>query len=167
MEPMVTMPMMYSTLSIRARLSRLALLGLVLTSTLFSLMCPPIPVHAQVSTLPGPACALIGFQVICYDALKVVPRVITPADQRVTDFAIAPDGEWLAYRAGETLQIVSIDGTSATPLDSNAPPPTDLDLTTDSIAWSPTGLAIGYATANGLRIVFCRLDAAPQILNVS
>lgn len=121
---------------------------------------------AQRANLPSPLCALIAFQVVCYDT-AATPHGITPSDQRVTDFTIAPDGQWVAYRAGEVLQTISVHSTIGGQVDTKAAPPAMLDLTKDTIAWSPDGLALAYTTANGLRIAFLTSGAHPQLVNAA
>lgn len=125
-------------------------------------------VHAD-KVLPAALCALISGQVICYDANTATPKPITPADPPAIDFAIAPDGQWLAYRAGQTLSMSPIvDGQPrARVLDSQAIPFADLPSNQQSdvvtLAWAPDGLAIAYVTAFGLRVI----DPSGQFVSVS
>src|SRR5262245_9424681 len=72
--------------------------------------------------LPAPLCALITGQIICYDEGN--SRPITPDGREVVDFAIAPDGTWLAYRAADAVTIAAIYGsTLSQQLDAKATPP--------------------------------------------
>ncbi|MHB8628987.1 MAG: TolB family protein [Aggregatilineales bacterium] len=122
--------------------------------------------HAD-KTLPDALCALISGQVVCYDANTALPKPITPADPPAIDFAIAPDGQWLAYRAGQTLSIAPIaDGQVAVHMiDPQAIPSAGLSRDQQpeavTLAWAPDGLAIAYLTAFGLRVT----DPSGQFAN--
>ncbi len=128
---------------------------------------PAIHAARADKALPDALCASISGQVICYDANSASPRPITPGDPPVIDFAIAPDGQWLAYRAGQTLSFAPIadSGGTARVIDSQAIPSADLplDQSSDSVtlAWAPDGLAIAYVTAFGVRVV----DPGGQFVN--
>jgi hypothetical protein len=82
---------------------------------------------------------------------------VSPDGEFVVDFAVAPDGGWLAYRtetglmlshlaAGTDGETHQLEGESA-----NLPP---LRGRGDTMAWSPAGDALAYTTTYGLRIAF-------------
>ncbi len=80
---------------------------------------------------------------------------ITPDDTFVVDFAVAPDGNWLAYRTQEALYLdnmfreeddIQLEGTSA-----SVPP---IRGQGETITWSPDGSAVAYTTLTGLRVYF-------------
>ncbi len=107
--------------------------------------------------LPSPLCALSNHQLICYEQQTAAPHVLSAPGQQVIDFAFAPDGNWLAYRADSTVTIVpnsatGNDANRAFTVDSQAPPPLDITPATITLAWSSDARAIAYVTAFGLRI---------------
>lgn len=79
---------------------------------------------------------------------------VTPEDQIVIDFGVAPDGAWLAYRTDLNLQLlnmitgqsVEIEGASA-----GFPP---YRGTGQTLVWSPDGSAIAYTMDYGIRAHF-------------
>ncbi|MBC7810701.1 MAG: hypothetical protein H7175_06115, partial [Burkholderiales bacterium] len=63
-------------------------------------------------------------------------RTVTPEDEFVLDFGVAPDGNWLAYRTQEALFITDLHSGYSTALDTDA----DFPATRgegDTVAWSP------------------------------
>ncbi len=92
---------------------------------------------------------------------------VTPDTEFVLDFAVAPDGNWLAYRteSGITLtemlvespNTVQLEGTSA-----DVPPVRGRGAT---MAWSPDGAALAYSTTGGLRAAF-NVDETPAFTHV-
>lgn len=114
------------------------------------------PTSLQELALPAPLCTLEVGRLICYHELHhATPIVISPMAQVVSDFAIAPDGDWVAYRAGTTLFMAS----TLTPAVSGAPRVLDpqavlsdlVSSSNDTIAWTPDGVTIAYITAFGFR----------------
>jgi len=81
-------------------------------------------------------------------------RTVTPEDEFVLDFGVAPEGNWLAYRTEDALKLlnmyteeqVEIEGASA-----GIPPVRGHG---DTLAWSPTGDVFVYTTAGGARAYF-------------
>ncbi|MDX1995135.1 MAG: hypothetical protein SF029_22325 [bacterium] len=80
---------------------------------------------------------------------------ITPEDAFVLDFAVAPDGDWLAYRTEEGLSLMRISAEAA---------PVQIEGATadvpairgqgDTMAWTPDGGALAYTTLYGARVYF-------------
>ena len=108
--------------------------------------------------LPDSLCALVSAQVVCYDAQTAGASPATPANQKVIDFALSPEGQWLAYRTSDFLAIAAIDGSingnGAQVIDPNAAPPADINPGQVTIAWSPDGLGIAYLSSLGLRVAY-------------
>lgn len=81
-------------------------------------------------------------------------RTVTPEGQFVLDMGVAPDGNWLAFRTDQGLSLVDmftgetsqVEGASAT-----YPPVRGRG---DTMAWSPAGDALVYATPYGARVYF-------------
>src|SRR5712692_540887 len=131
-----------------------------------TLVLAPTAAHADDPALPAPLCALSNTQVLCYDEQTAAPRPLTPTGQHVTDFGIAPDGNWLVYRATGVVTITAIYGATATlTVDTAAAPPADLGTTAATLVWSPDGLVIAYVTADGLRVAFPPAPSLPDTLD--
>ncbi len=132
---------------------------------------PGISLHAdsgiESPRLPASLCGLVTGQIICYDS-SAAGHPITPAGRQVTDFAIAPDGNWIVYRSSDTVTITAIYGATLTrQVDGKATPPAALDLSAATIAWSPNGLAIAYVTAGGFRVAFPTPSGQPRFVEVN
>ncbi len=127
------------------------------------------PTRAYRPPLLAPLCALVTGQVICYDAPGATAHAISPAGQPVTDFAMAPDGNWLVYRVENTVTIAATDtsGQQNLQIDTHATPPAALDLSASTIAWSPDGVAIAYVTAGGFRVAFPAPSGEPYFVDVT
>jgi len=126
----------------------------------------PQPTVALARELPAPLCVLVTGQVVCYDAALTAPNPITPPEQQVIDFAIAPDGNWIAYRTSDTVTIAPINEDRDSQLvDPQGVPPATMGIFKTTIAWSPDGLAIAYVTANGFRVAFPGVDKPIYIDN--
>lgn len=112
--------------------------------------------------LPAPLYILTADQrVVGLDPVTGDQTPLTPVDQPVADFDIAPDGGWLVYRtpANGPLAIVGEIGTgSGYVLDfqSGLPPETAAGPT---IAWAGDASAIAYLVPEGVRIA--RLSGGP------
>jgi dipeptidyl aminopeptidase/acylaminoacyl peptidase len=141
-------------------LTNFLLLGILLLS---SAGLPLARVQAQGQNIPLPADLFIltdDAQVMRIGAGGSFATQVTPTDQRVVDFAVAPDGQWIAYRtAGNAdgtvapfLAMTSIEGQSGQILEfetAGQPPITGRGQT---LAWSPDATAIAYTTDAGLRV---------------
>ncbi len=146
---------------------RIGLVFLVGICLVVSVVYDPRPVRGARPALPAPVCALVIAQVVCYDVERATPHPITPPDQQVIDFAIAPDGNWIVYRAANTIRIAAMSGNAATQqVDTQATPSAELDLSMTTIAWSPDGLAIAYVTASGFRVAFPTPEGNARFVDV-
>jgi hypothetical protein len=117
--------------------------------------------------LPAPACGLVTGQVICYDMQTAAPRPLSPTGQGVIDFTIAPDGNWVAYRANNTVTVRGVYSDTNLQIDSLAIPPAALDLVHNTLTWSPDGLSIAYLIASGFRVAFPSPDGTPQTIDIT
>ncbi|HLY25301.1 MAG TPA: hypothetical protein VKQ72_03110 [Aggregatilineales bacterium] len=126
----------------------------ILAAALIGTLLTGVPIRAQEGrALPAPLCALSNQRLVCYDQQTAAPHILSAPGQQVVDFAFAPDGNWLVYRADGILTIVSAaDSGSAFVIDRQGPAPLSITPATVSLAWSPDGRAIAYATAFGLRV---------------
>jgi Tol biopolymer transport system component len=122
--------------------------------------------------LPAPLCALVTGQVICYDQ-NAQAQPVTPPGQRVIDFAIAPDDNWIAYRTDNIVTLAPIYGSTTTQqnqqgqqIDTQATPSATLDLTMTTLVWSPDGLTVAYVIANGFRVAIPTENGKPQLISV-
>jgi hypothetical protein len=103
--------------------------------------------------LPAPLYLLTSqHQVLHVDPQTGEQTVITPEGQRVLDFDIAPDGEWIVYRTTDSMVIVSEMATgSGYVLEFDAAGPSTSGPA-QTLAWSPDVTAIAYIVADGVRI---------------
>lgn len=88
--------------------------------------------------------------------------VVTPEDEFILDFGIAPDGNWMAYRTEAGLRLFNIYQPDDPPVElagaeAGIPP---VRGEGDTIAWSPNGDAIATTTAYGARIYFPAANTA-------
>lgn len=80
---------------------------------------------------------------------------VTPEDQIVLDFRVAPDGNWLAYRTQDALYAVQMYGEATTRLlDTETASLPPIRGRGETIAWSPDSSAIAYTTLTGARVQF-------------
>ena len=94
---------------------------------------------------------------------------VTPADVFVVDFAVAPDGRWIAYRGADGLYLYDMDDADAEPIllegqTANFPPLRDGGQT---MAWSPLGDALAYTTEYGARVAFNISADATQFTDIA
>jgi WD40 repeat protein len=91
---------------------------------------------------------------------------VTPDDQTVLDFGVAPDDNWIAFRTEKGLYFRNIyTGQQEQVEDQRAGQPV-VTGHNDTIAWSPAGDAVAYATAYGARVRFAGA-AAPGFIDLS
>ncbi|MBZ0289444.1 MAG: hypothetical protein K8I30_17620, partial [Anaerolineae bacterium] len=81
-------------------------------------------------------------------------KTVTPEDEFVIDFGVAPDGTWLAYRTQDALQLLNMYGGEPVTLEGAAAGIPPVRGRGDTLAWSPTGDVIVYTTAAGGRAYF-------------
>jgi hypothetical protein len=115
----------------------------------------PGPAYAQEPAFPLPADLYIltsDQMIVRVDAVDGGQTIISPPEQPVTDFAIAPDGAWYVYRtsANNAVIVTELDGISGYVLEFDVTMPPDLSGRT--IAWSPDTAAIAYLVLDGVRI---------------
>ena len=95
-----------------------------------------------------------------FEILKAGVLEITPEDEFVLDFRVAPDANWLAYRTQAGLFMVNIFDDSIAPRqieDERASIPL-VRGQGETIAWSPDSSAIAYTTQYGGRVHFFNED---------
>ncbi len=84
---------------------------------------------------------------------------ISPTNQQIIDFALAPGGDWLAYRTQSGLFARALGGAEpAQRLDAEAGAPAT-HAQGSTLAWSPAGGPMAYATAAGVRVYVPGVEA--------
>ena len=135
--------------------------GIVLLAGVLVMLMPARFVAAQGPSLSADLFVLIeGGQVMRLEAGGRFATAVTPPDQKVIDFGVAPDGRWVAYRTavpdaagtGPFLAVTAIDGLSGQVLDFEEAGQPPIVGRGQTLAWSPDGAAIAYTTAAGLRV---------------
>ncbi len=144
------------------RRTLMAFAALVLTLTTIATLGAPFgarpaqPAYAQgdVFPLPAPLYILTSDHVV----LRVDPvgggqSVVSPVDQPVTDFDIAPDGSWYVYRsnANNAVVVSSLAGVSGYVLEFDVSGPAQSSAA-QTIAWSPDASRLAYIVPQGVRI---------------
>lgn len=90
--------------------------------------------------------------------------LVTPEDEFIVDFGVAPNGSWLAYRTETDLILRDIRDDSSLSVasgDAGAPPVRGRG---ETIAWSPDGDALAVTTDYGARVYFSTLVTVPDAL---
>jgi Tol biopolymer transport system component len=92
---------------------------------------------------------------------------ITRPGLTVSDFDVAPGGDWLAYRDGGSILVSSVDGSSGQVINQEAGFPADLTQG-QTIAWSPDGSKLAYVTDRGFQVYIpgAGEDFSPLIFDV-
>jgi len=111
---------------------------------------------AQGDVFPLPADLYIltsDHMVIRLDAATGSQTMLSPIDQPVIDFDIAPDNQWYVYRtsANNAVIVSQIDGYNGYVLEFDVPAP-PITGQGQTIAWSPDAQMIAYLVPNGVRI---------------
>ena len=114
------------------------------------------PAHAQGNVFPLPAPLYIltsDHSVLRVDPVGGGQTVVSPIDQPVTDFDIAPDGEWYVYRsnANNAVVVSSLSGMGGYVLEFDVNGPAQSSAA-QTIAWSPDASRLAYIVAQGVRI---------------
>jgi hypothetical protein len=79
---------------------------------------------------------------------------VTPEDQVVIDFGVAPDGVWMAYRTESGMTLRNMRTEESRELEGAAAGLPPFRGRGQTIAWSPDGEAIAYTTEYGVRFSF-------------
>ncbi|NWF69927.1 MAG: PD40 domain-containing protein [Chloroflexi bacterium] len=87
---------------------------------------------------------------------------VTPADTFVVDFAVAPDGNTLAYRSEAGLALKTLFASETRALDTEASLP-QLRGRGATLAWTAQGDALAYATVFGARVYFPALETFTNV----
>lgn len=115
------------------------------------------PARAQEAAFPLPAPLYILTPQHTVDRIDPADgslATISPQDQPVFDFAVAPDGVWYVYRTGANSGMVilsSLDGNSGSLLEMDIALPTESSAR-QTIDWSPDGMGLAYIVPEGVRI---------------
>jgi hypothetical protein len=81
-------------------------------------------------------------------------KTVTPEDEFVLDFGVAPDSVYLAYRTQDALKLLNIYGGTPEVLEGATAGIPPVRGRGDTLAWSPIGDAIVYTTSTGGRAYF-------------
>ena len=116
-------------------------------------------IAAAVMTLAFVAIAVVHFQGKAAEAPEMRLEITTPATDRLTDFALSPDGRSIVFVArgdgAERLWLRNLDNTAARALDGTED--------AKSPFWSPDGRSIGFWAAGKLKRVDVK-GGLPQTL---
>lgn len=103
--------------------------------------------------LPSVVCAIADARLTCYEPRRATPTRISPDDQQVLDFAMAPGGDWLVYRTLDALYMAKIGGQPRV-IDQAAAPSALIPPDLQTLAWAPDGLGLAYITPLGLKTAY-------------
>lgn len=81
-------------------------------------------------------------------------RVVTPDDEYVIDFAVAPDSNWIAYRSADGLKFYHIYTEASAIIEGKRAGLPPFRGRGETMAWSPQGDALVYTTDYGARAYF-------------
>lgn len=133
------------------------LLSVLLLLTLNSLPALILPVQAQDGlNLPTELYILRNDGVVQRYGLGASGvQTVTPDDEFVVDFRVAPDGNWLAYRTQTGLFLHQMhNDTDLIVLEGSQAGVPGTRGRGETIAWSPSSDAIAYTTLDGGRVYF-------------
>ncbi len=77
---------------------------------------------------------------------------VTRPDLSVQDFAVAPGGDWLIYRADEHVGVISLDGRQGQIVAQGVSLPVETAYR-KTVAWSPDATKLAYITADGFQVL--------------
>ena len=124
----------------------LILLGLMLTAALRAQDGLNLPTALFVLTAEG--------QISRYGIGAEGVRPASPEDEFIVDFAVAPDGVWVAYRTEQALWLHNIYSGESRDLDSALAGVPAVRGRGDTIAWTAAGDALAMSTFTGGRVYF-------------
>ncbi|MBL8164815.1 MAG: PD40 domain-containing protein [Anaerolineae bacterium] len=81
-------------------------------------------------------------------------RVVTPEDEYIIDFAVAPDSNWIAYRSEGGLTLYNIYAQVSADLEGDRAGLPPFRGRGETMTWSPQGDALVYTTDYGARVYF-------------
>jgi Tol biopolymer transport system component len=76
---------------------------------------------------------------------------ISPSSEKVTDFGIAPGGEWLMYRSEGKVSVLSLDTLKGQTIAEGTGSPADPGVGS-TLAWSPDASRLAYTTISGFQV---------------
>jgi hypothetical protein len=79
---------------------------------------------------------------------------VTPADEIVLDFAVAPDGNHIAYRTEQGLTLKEIFSDTAVSIEAETASVPPIRGQGDTLIWTDDGTALAYTTLYGARVYF-------------
>ncbi len=82
---------------------------------------------------------------------ETAAAAVTPLEQEVLDFAVAPGGEWLMYRTDEFIGISAVNGQGGQIIAWPAANPLS-DARQRTLAWSPDSSKVAYTTPSGFEV---------------
>src|SRR5688572_5628600 len=85
-------------------------------------------------------------------------RSVTPEDEFVLDFGVAPDGNWLAYRTEDALKLLDMGSETNEEIEGATAGIPPVRGRGDTLAWSPAGDVFVYTTTTGGRAHFVGKD---------
>ncbi|MBE0689957.1 MAG: hypothetical protein IH587_07525, partial [Anaerolineae bacterium] len=125
---------------------------LFLTLVLMSLWAMPLAAQDALN-LPADLYVLINTGIIQrYGLGDEGVSQVTPENEFVVDFGLAPNGDLIAYRTESSISIMSMSGASESRVierQADVPPYRGLG---ETIAWSPDQRAVAYTTTYGARV---------------
>lgn len=79
---------------------------------------------------------------------------VSPAGEFVLDFAVAPDGNWIAYRTEAGLTLLNLFTGQSSPIEGPTAGVPAARGRGDTLTWTPSGDALAYTTLTGGRVFF-------------
>ncbi|MCC6905807.1 MAG: hypothetical protein IT326_08205, partial [Anaerolineae bacterium] len=98
---------------------------------------------------------------------QATATIISRPDQAITDFAVAPGDDWLAYRSGGAVITIAPASGNGQVLAPDAGTPVD-PVRGRTIAWAPDASKLAYAVDEGFQVYLAGAgeDFTPLIYNV-
>jgi sugar lactone lactonase YvrE len=92
---------------------------------------------------------------------------ITPEDAFVVDFAVAPDGGWMAYRTETGLTLIDMADPAPLQLEGETASFPPVRGQGQTMAWSPDGTALVFTAEYGFRAAFDVASGAPRFAAIA